>query len=63
MIALYFILGVLAFLLDIWALNRLLESSARTGVKVAWVFGILLFPIAGFVVWFIAGPKGRAVFI
>ena len=63
MAGLVFVLAILAFMLDVWGVIRLLESTASNGVKFAWVVGMLLFPIVGFVAWFIAGPKGRAVFI
>ena len=63
MAGIVFILAILTFMLDVWGMIRLLESSASGGVKFAWVLVLMLFPIVGFVVWFAFGPKGRAVFI
>lgn len=58
-----YILGIVIFLLDIWAIIGTLQSSASGGAKFAWVVGILIFPLIGWVAWYITGPKGRAVFI
>ena len=57
------IIGLVIVLLDLWAIIGVLQSSATTGAKIAWVIGILIFPILGFFVWLLTGPKGRAVFI
>jgi hypothetical protein len=57
------ILGLVIVLLDAWAIIGLLQSRASTGTKAAWVIGIVIFPLIGFFVWLLAGPRGRAVFI
>lgn len=57
------IIGLLVVLLDMWAIIGALQSGAPNGTKIAWVIGILVFPLIGFFVWLLAGPKGRAVFI
>jgi len=57
------VIGMLVFLLDIWAIIGVLQSGVASGTKLAWVIGIVIFPLIGFFVWLLAGPKGRAVFI
>lgn len=57
------IIGLVVLLLDAWAVIGTLQSSAPGGTKAAWVLGIVIFPLIGFFVWLMAGPKGRAVFI
>jgi hypothetical protein len=54
----YGILGLLVLVLDIFAVIKILGSGASTGAKILWVLGILIFPIVGFIVWLLAGPKG-----
>ncbi|WP_269586096.1 PLD nuclease N-terminal domain-containing protein [Roseibium sp. Sym1] len=53
----YGILGLLVLILDIFAVIKILGSGASTGAKILWVLGILIFPIVGFIVWLLAGPK------
>ena len=52
-----FLLGILIFILDIYAIIKVVQSGATTGAKVLWILGIIIFPIVGFIVWLIAGPK------
>ncbi len=51
--------GVIVLVADIWAVINVLQSDASTGGKVLWTLGILLFPLLGFVVWVLAGPRKR----
>ncbi len=53
-----FILGVVLLILDIWAIVSVVQSSASGGAKLAWILGIIIFPLVGFIVWYFAGPKG-----
>lgn len=52
-----FLFGILVFILDIYAIIKVVQSGATTGAKVLWILGIIIFPIVGFIVWLIAGPK------
>lgn len=54
----YGIFGLIVLILDVYAIIKTLGSGASTGAKVLWTLGILIFPIVGFIVWLIAGPKG-----
>jgi hypothetical protein len=42
---------------DVWAIINVFQSNVSTGKKVAWIVGVLVFPIVGFLVWLIAGPR------
>lgn len=52
------ILGLLVLILDIYAIIKTLQSGASTGAKVVWTLLILLLPVVGLVIWFLAGPRG-----
>ena len=51
-------LGFIVLALDIWAIISTVKSGATTGSQVFWVLLILLLPIVGLIIWWIAGPKG-----
>lgn len=51
------IIGFIILVLDIWALVRVLQSGASTGVKVLWIVIILFLPLLGLLLWFLVGPK------
>ena len=42
---------------DIWAIVNVFQSVASTGKKVFWIVLILILPIIGLILWFVAGPK------
>jgi len=52
-----FLFGLLVLALDVWAVMNVFKSGASTAAKLLWTLGILVFPILGFVAWFLAGPK------
>ncbi len=51
--------GFILLILNIWAIISIVGSGASTGGKVLWVLLVLLLPLIGFIVWLIAGPRGR----
>lgn len=51
------IIGLLILIADIWAILKVVQSSATTGVKVLWIVIILVLPLLGLIIWFLAGPK------
>ncbi len=51
------LLGIIIAVLDIWAIIRVLGSSATTGAKILWSLLIILLPFVGLVIWYVAGPK------
>ena len=52
------LLGLLILIADIYAIVKIIASSAGTGNKVLWIVLVLLFPVLGFILWLIMGPKG-----
>jgi hypothetical protein len=52
------LLGLIILILDVYAIVKVVQSSAGTGVKVAWIIVILLLPVLGLLLWFFLGPKG-----
>jgi len=51
------IVGLAILALDIWAILRVIQSGASTGVKVIWILVILVLPVIGLIIWLLAGPK------
>ena len=49
--------GLLVLIINVWAIIRVVGSSAGTGKKVLWVVLILLLPVLGVILWFLLGPK------
>ena len=52
------ILGLIILVADVYAIVRTVQSAATTGAKVLWIVLILLLPVLGLIIWFLAGPKG-----
>jgi hypothetical protein len=57
----YGIVGLLVLVADIYAIYNVFTSSASGGKKILWTLGILIFPVLGFIVWLLAGPRGGSV--
>ena len=51
------ILGLGVLIADIWAIVKTFESPSSTGAKVLWIVLILVLPVLGLIIWFIAGPR------
>ena len=56
----YFLIAiaVVILLVDLWAMVSVFRSDKTVGVKAAWAIGLIIFPMAGLIVWGIAGPRG-----
>lgn len=50
--------GFIILALDIWAIIRVIQSNAGSGVKTLWVLLIIFLPILGLILWALLGPKG-----
>jgi hypothetical protein len=50
--------GLIILVLDVWALVKIIQSSADTGTKVLWIVLILFLPVLGFILWLLLGPNG-----
>jgi hypothetical protein len=57
----YGILGLIILIADIYAIVKVIGSGASTLAKILWIVGILVFPVVGFIVWLLAGPRGGTV--
>ena len=52
------ILGLLVLVADVYAILKIAQSTASTGSKVVWIVVVLIFPVLGFILWFLFGPRG-----
>lgn len=55
-----FLLGLVVFVLDVWAIIHVIGSRSSTLAKVLWVLLILVMPVLGFLIWLVAGPRRTA---
>ena len=53
------IIALLILVLDVFAIIRILQSSAPGAEKILWILGVLVFPLIGMAVWFFAGPGNK----
>ena len=51
------LVGLVILILDIWAIIKVLGSSATAGMQIVWVLVILFLPVIGLLLWFLFGPK------
>ena len=54
------IFGVIVLILDIWAVLQVFQSNESTGTKALWIALIVLLPVLGLIIWWVAGPRERA---
>ena len=55
------VIGLLIFVLDIFAVIKIIQSSASGMEKLLWILGVIFFPIIGLIVWYFAGPGGKKI--
>ena len=53
------IIGIVILIADIYAIVKIVQSSADTIKKVIWAAIILILPVIGLVAWYFAGPGGK----
>ena len=53
------LLGLLILIADIYAIIKIVQSSASGLKKLVWVLVVLVFPIIGLIIWYFMGPGGR----
>lgn len=51
------ILGLIHLALTIYAIVKIVGSSAGTGAKVLWILLVLLLPVVGLILWLLFGPS------
>lgn len=54
------ILGLLILIGDVWAIVNIFQSTSSIGGKVFWIVLVLILPLLGLIIWFFAGPRGKA---
>ena len=55
------IFGFILLVADIWAIVSVFQSRTTTGKKVFWIVLVLILPVIGLILWFLAGPKPEKV--
>jgi len=53
------IFGLIHLIVVIWAVLSIIKSGASTGSKILWSLLVLILPLIGLIIWFLAGPKGN----
>ena len=51
------LLGLLVLIADVCAIVHVFGSERSIGVKVLWTVLILIFPVLGFLIWMLFGPR------
>jgi Phospholipase_D-nuclease N-terminal len=51
------LLGILILVANVYAILQIMQSSASTTEKVLWIVLVLVLPLAGFILWYLLGPK------
>jgi len=51
------LIGLLIFVADIWAIFSIFKSRAKDGEKILWCLLVLILPLLGLIIWYLAGPK------
>lgn len=54
-----YVFGIIVFVLDVWAIASVINTSVSTGTKILWVALIAILPVLGLVIWYFMGPKAR----
>jgi hypothetical protein len=50
------IFGLLVLIADIYAILKIVQSSASDGKKALWVAIVIVFPLIGVILWYLMGP-------
>lgn len=53
------LLGLLLLIADIYAVLKIVQSSAEPLKKAIWIAIVIVLPLLGLLVWYLAGPGGR----
>jgi len=53
------LIGLLILIADVYAIIKIAQSSADALAKALWIVGVLVFPVVGLIVWYLAGPGGK----
>lgn len=50
------IFGILILVADIYAILKIVKSSASDGKKAIWIAIVLVLPLLGLILWYLMGP-------
>ncbi len=53
------LLSFIIFVLDVYAVLQIAESTASNGRKALWIAVVIVLPVLGLILWFLLGPKPR----
>ena len=54
------ILGLIILIADLYAIISVIQGGGTSvGKKVVWTLLILFLPVLGFIIWWLAGPRGK----
>ena len=54
------IIGLLILIADVYAIVKIVQSSAPGLNKVLWIVLVLLLPVVGLIIWYLLGPGGQS---
>lgn len=55
------ILGIIHLIVAIWAILSIWKSGASGGAKLLWTLLVLVLPLIGLIIWYLAGPKAATI--
>ena len=50
------LLGILVLIADIYAILKIVKSSASDGKKALWIAIVIVLPVLGVIIWYLMGP-------
>ncbi|WP_017999099.1 PLDc N-terminal domain-containing protein [Paracoccus sp. N5] len=54
-----YILGIIIFALDVWAIASIINTNETTTTKLIWIALVAILPVVGLIIWWLAGPKAN----
>ena len=54
-----YLISIIIFALDVWAIASIISTSESTKTKVIWVALVAILPVVGLILWWLAGPKAK----
>jgi len=51
--------GLVHLAIAVWAIISIVQSHVSTGKKVVWSLLVLVLPVLGLIIWFLAGPRAH----
>lgn len=54
------ILGIVVLVGDIFAILKIAQCSESTGSKAIWIAIVVVLPVLGLIIWYLAGPGDKS---